>query len=49
MLGRAVLARNLQLVANENRDTGGSVDGRQKNGQTDGNEIFTGNAEDTLF
>lgn len=45
----ALLARNLQLVANENRDTGGSVDGRQKNGQTNGNEIFAGNAKNSIF
>ena len=49
MLVHVVLARNLQLVASEKRDTGGSVDGRGKNGQTDSNEIFTGNAKNPIF
>ena len=44
-----VLAWNLQYVTDENRETGGIVDGRETNGQTDGNEILEGNAEDTLF
>ena len=44
-----VLAWNLQYVTDENRETGGIVDGRGKNGRTDGNEILEGNAEDTLF